>query len=349
MSRFYSFIVPVFDRPGEMAELLASLAGQTLKSFEVVIIEDGSSVKSGQVAASFSAQVEIRYFDQPKSGPSLARNFGMEQARGDYLIFVDSDCLVPPGYLKVVDDYLDRHPVDFFGGPDRAAGDFNRVQKAISYAMTSFLTTGGIRGGRRQVARFHPRSFNMGISRKAWLATGGFPVTRMHPGEDMVFSIELIKAGFSAGLITDAYVYHKRRTSLSRFYRQVYGFGKTRLIISKVYPDTFRPFFVFPTLFVYGNLLLIAASLILAVALQAAWPLLMVVPLLLWMLMVVSDASVRTASVRTGLKSLVAAAIQMAGYGTGFLGAWYKACVRGVDEYAVFSGGFYPKPGPKGR
>jgi glycosyltransferase involved in cell wall biosynthesis len=349
MSRFYSFIIPVFDRPGEMAELLSSLADQTFKSFEVVIVEDGSSVKSDQVAASFSAKVEIRYFDQPKSGPSIARNFGMQQARGDYLIFVDSDCLLPPDYLKVVDDHLEHHPVDFFGGPDRAAGDFNRVQKAISYAMTSFLTTGGIRGGRKHVSRFHPRSFNMGISRRAWMATGGFPVTRMHPGEDMVFSIELIKAGFKAGLITDAYVYHKRRTSLSRFYRQVYGFGKTRLIISKVYPNTFRLFFVFPTLFVYGNLLLVAASILLSIALQTWWPSLLAAPLVVWMLVLFADASCRTASVVTGFKSLIASIIQMAGYGTGFLNAWYKAFVRGIDEYAVFTGGFYPDSNPKGR
>lgn len=346
MTRQYSFIVPVYNRPGEMTELLDSLANQTYRAFEVVIVEDGSSIKSDQVVATYADQMPIRYFDQPKSGPSIARNFGMEQAIGDYLIFVDSDCILPPDYLMKVDDFLEKHPVDFFGGPDRAAGNFNRVQKAISYAMTSFLTTGGIRGGRRQVSKFHPRSFNMGISRQAWIATGGYPVTRMHPGEDMVFSIELIKAGFTTALIPEAFVYHKRRTSLNQFYRQVHGFGKTRVIISKVYPDTFKLFFLLPTLFVYGNGLLVALAILLAILMHSAWPLLLAAPLLLWLLLVSIDATIRTGSPLTAFKALLASMIQMAGYGTGFLGAWFKACVRKVDEYEVFGKGFYPDRKP---
>ncbi len=342
MDRFYSFIIPVFDRPDELAELLESFARQSLKTFEVVIVEDGSALKSDRLAESYMERLAIRYFDRPRSGPSIARNFGVSQSRGDYLVFVDSDCILPPEYLMIVDRHLDQVPLDFFGGPDRAAGDFNRVQKAISYAMTSFLTTGGIRGGKRQVDRFYPRSFNMGITRRAWDETGGFPVTTMHPGEDMVFSIELIRKGFRSGLIPEAFVYHKRRTRFSRFFKQVCGFGKTRLIISKVYPQTFKLFYIFPTFFIAGNLLLLFSSILLTVLFSSFLPLLLLAPLLVWAFILFADASCRNRSVLTGIESLWASLIQLTAYGTGFFTAWFKAAILGCDEYGVFTAGFYP-------
>jgi len=201
--------------------------------------------------------------------------------------------------------------------------------------MTSFLTTGGIRGGKKQVDKFYPRSFNMGISREAFRTIGGFPDTRMHPGEDMVFAIELIKRGIRSGLIQDAYVYHKRRTSFGKFYRQVRGFGKTRYIISGVYPETFRIFFLFPTLFVLG----VAVLLILSVWIN--W--LFILPVMLWIVLILADATIRSRNLLVGLMAVWASAIQLSAYGLGFLSAWIKKGLLGRDEYGVFNHGFYPR------
>ena len=334
MERFFSFIVPVYNRPGELAELLASIASQTYPDFEVVIIEDGSDLRSDHLAKQYDGKLLVRYFDLPRSGPSLARNAGTYAAKGDYFIYVDSDCILPAHYLKTINSFLDIEPLDFFGGSDRAAENFSRTQKAISYAMTSFLTTGGIRGGKRKIDRFYPRSFNMGISRKAFDVVGGYPVTRMHPGEDMVLSIELINSGFTSGLIQGAYVYHKRRTTLDRFFKQVFGFGKTRYIISKVYPETFNLFYLAPSVFLAGFDLLLALAILFGL-----WFLL---PVVLWVAMVFSDATLRNRSLVTGAVAVIASFIQLYGYGSGFLSAWWSVSVRGKDQYDVFSKGFYP-------
>jgi glycosyltransferase involved in cell wall biosynthesis len=332
--RFYSFIVPVFNRPGELAELLESMAGQTFRNFEVVIIEDGSDLKSDQLAGKYSGKISIQYLDLAHSGPSLARNLGTQAAKGDYFIYVDSDCILPKGYLAEIDRFLVNSPLEFFGGPDRASESFDLTQKAISYAMTSFLTTGGIRGGKKKIDRFYPRSFNMGVSRKAFETVGGYPETRMHPGEDMVFSIELISNGFASGLIPDAFVYHKRRTKLSRFFKQVFGFGKTRYIISRVYPQTFNLFYLAPSVFLCGSLVLVAFWLLFGV--------LFIIPLLFWAVLVLLDATARNRSVLTGLVSVLASCIQLYGYGSGFLSAFWSAGILRKDEYGVFTQGFYP-------
>ena len=334
MERSYSFIIPVYNRPGELAELLESMTAQTYSNFEVVVIEDGSDLRSDDLVKEYSRKLNIRYVDLPRSGPAPARNSGTRFAKGDYFIYVDSDCILPADYLKTVDLFLESHPLDFFGGPDRASENFNLTQKAISYAMTSFLTTGGIRGGKKKIDRFYPRSFNMGVSRKAFAAVGGYPETRMHPGEDMVLSIELIKNGFTSGLILEAYVYHKRRTTLGRFFKQVFGFGKTRYIISKVYREIFNLFFLAPSLFLAGSVLLIGLGI-----LFGFWFLL---PVLLWVTMVFLDATIRNGSPITGLVAVIASFIQLYGYGSGFLSAWWSVSVRGKDQYGVFSKGFYP-------
>jgi len=334
MQRFYSFIVPVYNRPGELSELLETLAAQTYTGFEVVIIEDGSSIRSDNLVEEYSACLQIQYLDLPRSGPSLARNAGTRAAKGDYFIYVDSDCLLPAGYLNKINQSLDDHPLDFFGGPDRASENFNLTQKAISYAMTSFLTTGGIRGGKKKIDKFYPRSFNMGLTRKAFETVGGFPETRMHPGEDMVFSIELIKNGFTSGLISDAHVYHKRRTSLGKFFKQVFGFGKTRYIISRVYPDTFNLFYLAPSAFLTGSLALITLSL--------AFGICFLLPLALWVALVFLDSSLRNRSLVVGAIAIIASFIQLYGYGCGFLSAWWHGGILGKDQYGVFSKGFYP-------
>jgi glycosyltransferase involved in cell wall biosynthesis len=334
MEPHYSFIVPVYNRPGELQELLESMAGQTYTNFEVVIIEDGSDLKSDELVRRMTGRLDIRYLDLPRSGPSTARNAGAQAASGEYLVFVDSDCILPAEYLHQVNNFLENQLVDFFGGPDQASEDFNLNQKAISYAMTSFLTTGGIRGGKKKVTAFYPRSFNMGISRRAFIAVGGFPETRMHPGEDMVLSIELIANGFPAGLIREAFVYHKRRTTLVSFFKQVYGFGKTRYIISRVYPETFKLLYLAPSVFLAG-----VASL-LVLTLLYGWVFLL--PVILWISLVWIDASFRNRSLLTGIMAVIASFFQLSGYGSGFLYAWWTGRIMGKDQYGVFLRGFYP-------
>ncbi|MFA6484593.1 MAG: glycosyltransferase [Bacteroidales bacterium] len=334
MEHLYSFIVPVYNRPGELAELLESMTRQICKKFEVVIIEDGSDMRSDQLVRDYSGKLRIQYLDLPRSGPSLARNAGTIAAKGDYYLFVDSDCILPTDYLQSIDNFLETKPLDFFGGPDRASENFNITQKAISYAMTSFLTTGGIRGGQRKIDRFYPRSFNMGVSRKAFESVGGFPETRMHPGEDMVFTIELINKGFSSGLIREAYVYHKRRTSLGRFFKQVFGFGKTRYIITRVYRQTFNHFYLAPSAFLTISIILTFLTIL--------YSFFFMVPLLMWAVLVFLDATLRNRSVFTGFVAVIASFIQLYGYGCGFLSAWWSAGILRKDEYGIFTKGFYP-------
>jgi len=333
MDKFFSIIVPVFNRPDELNELLASLSAQHYRNFEVVVVEDGSTVKSEEVVQQFRNSLKLVYLDLPHCGPSIARNHGMQASAGDYLLFIDSDCIAPDNYLSTINQYLEKSPLDLFGGPDKASEDFSPVQKAISYAMTSFLTTGGIRGGKKQVDRFHPRSFNMGISRKAYENIGGFPVTEMHPGEDMVFTIEIIKRGFKSGLIPDARVFHKRRATFGKFFKQVKGFGFTRHIISRVYPETFKLFFLFPTAFLIGSVILAASALFLTY-----WALL---PLVLWALVIFLDSGIRNHSSKIGLLSVWSSLIQMCGYGYGYLSAFAESRILGCDRYGVLKSGFY--------
>jgi len=221
--RLYSVVIPVYNRPEEVRELLNSLAEQTFKHFEVLIIEDGSSVKCQDVVLSFKDRLNINYFFKENSGQGFTRNYGFERAKGDYFIVFDSDCIIPNHYFKTVDDFLESNEIDSFGGPDSAHPSFNTLQKAISYSMTSPFTTGGIRGNKKHVGKFHPRSFNMGISKQVFEKTRGYKLTRM--GEDIEFSIRVINSGFKTALIESAFVYHKRRTSLSQFYKQLHFFG----------------------------------------------------------------------------------------------------------------------------
>ena len=331
---FYSFIVPVFNRPDELAELLGSLAQLNPERFEVVVVEDGSDILSDEVVSAFRGRLSIQYHQGERMGPARARNKGMSLATGEWFIFVDSDCLVPPEYLDLIDRSLEESPVDAFGGPDRAAPGFNATQQAISYAMTSFFTTGGIRGGRRQVDRFYPRSFNMGVSRRVFEETGGFPITRMHPGEDMVFSIELVRRGFTTACFYEAFVYHKRRTRFGQFFRQVFRFGKTRYIISRVYPDTFKPIYLMPSFFTMG-----VAGLILGGVFIHPWVLF---PVGMYAFVLFSDALVRTRGVMISLLAAWASFVQLTGYGLGFLATWFRVSMLGKDEYGVLNSGFYP-------
>ena len=218
----YSVIVPVYNRIDEVRDLLESLSAQTLKSFEVIIVEDGSSEPCKDVVESFASRVDVHYYFKSNEGRSIARNYGIERSSGDYLVFFDSDCVIPPDYFAILDREFNVRPLDCFGGPDAAHSSFTPTQKAISFAMTSFLTTGGIRGGKVQMEKFVPRSFNMGYSRKVYETVGGF---REMFSEDIDMSTRIRQAGFTIGLIHPAHVFHKRRIDFAKFWRQVYVFG----------------------------------------------------------------------------------------------------------------------------
>lgn len=248
-----SFVIPVYNRPDETEELLESLSKMKGdKSFEVVIVEDGSSISSEEIVKQFSDRLHISYYFKANSGPGDSRNYGMRKAKGSYFIILDSDCIMPSSYLESVLKSLNEAYIDCFGGPDAAHHSFSNIQKAINFSMTSVLTTGGIRGNKKSVDTFQPRSFNMGISRLAFEATKGFG--KIHPGEDPDLSIRLWKKGFKTKLIPEAFVYHKRRISWSKFYKQVNKFGLARPILNKWHPETKKLTYWFPLLFVLGLL-----------------------------------------------------------------------------------------------
>jgi glycosyltransferase involved in cell wall biosynthesis len=328
----FSIIIPVYNRPDEMKELLDSLAAQSYKDFELVVVEDGSSDKSEELCQQYQDQIQISYYYKENQGPSIARNYGLARAKGNYYLFFDSDCILPAHYMETIHKELSENFVDCYGGPDGAMDDFSDFQKAVSYAMTSFFTTGGIRGGKKQVHKFHPRSFNLGFSKKVYENTGGFPITSMHPGEDMVFAIEVIKRGFETRLVRDAYVFHKRRISFKKFYKQVFGFGKTRYIISCHYPETFKIFFVFPSLFTLGCVGAILLGIFLPVFLA---------PIALYTTLLLIDAVFRCKSVKVGVIALLASFVQLFGYGIGFIDAVWKHKILGKDEFGVMDKGFY--------
>lgn len=328
----YSIIVPVYNRPDEVDELLGSLLHQEEKDFEVIVVEDGSQVPCGDVCQRYAGRMELRYYEKPNSGPGQSRNYGAERAAGEYLLILDSDVVVPPGYLKAISEELERQPADAFGGPDCSHPSFTDIQKAISYSMTSFFTTGGIRGGKKKLDKFYPRSFNMGIRRDVYLRLGGF--SRMRFGEDIDFSIRIFQAGCHCRLFPGAWVWHKRRTDFRKFWRQVFNSGIARINLYKKYPDSLKLVHLLPMVFTLG----FAALLLLALVLCALWPLL---PLLLYALLVFLDASVKERSPKIGLLSIAAAFIQLTGYGCGFLQAWWRRCVRGKAEFSAYEKNFY--------
>ena len=307
---YFSFIIPVYNRPDEIEELLNSF--QELEgnfSFEIVIIEDGSTIDCKSVISKFLPVLNISYYFKANSGPGDSRNYGMLKAKGNYFIILDSDCLLPTNYLITVNDYLEAYYVDCFGGPDAAHSSFSNLQKAINFAMTSTITTGGIRGGRVSGDKFQPRSFNMGLSKLAFKSSGGFGF--IHPGEDPDLSIRLNDMGFKTVLINEAFVYHKRRISWSKFYNQVYKFGLVRPILNKWHPETKRLAYWFPTVFSVGFFL----SLLLFVCAGYSLPLAVygVYLAIAFCLSLVVNRSLNIA-----FQSILAIAVQFFGYGLGF-------------------------------
>ena len=307
----FSIVVPVFNRPDEVSELLESISKQTyLEDFEVVIVEDGSSVPSKEIVNSYKDSLDISYYFKPNSGPGDSRNYGMKRAKGNYFLIFDSDCILPPEYLLEVSKALDRKYVDCFGGPDAAHSSFTTIQKAISYAMTAFLTTGGIRGRQNAVNKFQPRSFNMGISKVAFEKTQGFG--QIHPGEDPDLTIRIWNAGYETILIPEAYVYHKRRISWEKFHIQVNKFGMVRPILNLWHPETAKLTYWFPTLFCLG----LVTSIILSIFFAFHW---FLIGYAVYFIAILLDALWTTKSIKIAFLSIVAVSIQFYGYGFGFL------------------------------
>ena len=310
----FSIIIPVYNRPQEIDELLESLCQQTLKDFEVVVVEDGSREKCDLVCDRYRDRLLVSYHFKPNSGPGPSRNYGAERSQGEYLIILDSDVIVPENYLAIVKEELDREPCDAFGGPDRAHPSFTPIQKAINYAMTSFFTTGGIRGGKRKMDKFYPRSFNLGIKKSVYEALEGFAPMRY--GEDIDLSTRIFKNGYSCRLFPEAFVYHKRRVKFSSFFRQVKHSGEARVVLKNKYPDTFKLVHLLPSAFVVGNLLLV----MLGIFHHWLW----FAPILFYALAIFIDSLAKNKSLEVALLSIPAAYCQLFGYGLGFLGAAWR-------------------------
>lgn len=326
----YSIIIPVYNRPDEVDELLNSLTQQTVRDFEVIVVEDGSSVTCEHVVKRYEQQLNIRYFNKPNSGPGQTRNYGAERSSGEYLLILDSDCILPSGYLAAIEEELKRQPADAFGGPDRAHDSFTSTQKAINYAMTSFFTTGGIRGGKKKMDKFYPRSFNMGLKADVYRALGGF--SKMRFGEDIDLSIRIFKGGYSCRLFPEAWVWHKRRTDLKKFFKQVYNSGIARINLYKKYPESLKVVHLLPAVFTLGVVFVLLSSLICPYALLL---------LAMFAIIIFTDSSIRNRSPWIGMLSVLAAFIQLTGYGSGFLSAWWKRCILKKDSFSAFEKNFY--------
>lgn len=332
MNLSYSFIIPVYNRPQEIQELLESMTAlQGEIPFEVVVVEDGSTLDSEAVIAGFSDRLHISYYKKHNTGPGDSRNYGMKRAAGNYYIILDSDCLLPASYLVTVHQELQREYSDCFGGPDAAHPSFTDLQKAINFSMTSFLTTGGIRGGKKAVNTFQPRSFNMGISKQAFEATGGFG--SIHPGEDPDLTIRIWKAGFTTRLFSGAYVYHKRRISWKSFFNQVKKFGKTRPILNAWHPHTKKITFWFPTLFIAGLLTAGVLTVLNIPYLLYAYA--------LYFVLVFMGASMAERSLRVGFMSVLAVLLQFTGYGIAFAHSHFLINLMRKDPEKTFPGLFF--------
>ena len=309
---FFSIIVPVYNRPEELHELLQSLSRQEYKNFEVVVIEDGSQLTSEAVVKLWQSELSIQYIVKENTGPGPSRNVGFKNMQGEYAVVFDSDCIIPPHYLQCVKEKLSTQKIDAWGGPDKAHKDFTNIQKAMAYTMSAFLTTGGIRGGKKQIGKFQPRSFNMGISKKVIVATGGFAFARF--AEDIELSIRMDKMGFSVVLLEEAYVFHKRRTNFKQFFKQVFNFGRGRVLVGKThngaiklthwFPSVFTlVFLLWPILFLFNQSLFSIAAF--------CW--------VIYFLAIFVGGAVNYSSIWVGFLCLPASIVQLTGYGLGFL------------------------------
>lgn len=318
----YSIVIPVFKRRDEVKELMDSLLEQRFPDFEIVIVEDGSPEPCENLVMSYADTLNIQYFYKKNSGPGLSRNYGVERAKGEYIILFDSDCLIPANYFEEVEKFLAHTPLDCWGGPDDAHASFSDTQKAINYTMTSFITTGGIRGKKKQVDKFQPRSFNMGFKKEIYDKIGGF--STLHPGEDPDLSYRIMDAGYRTGLIPDAKVFHKRRIDLGKFWTQVYKFGFVRNVLMKWHPHTTKPIYALPSIFLLGCIFLS----IMAVFVSFYF----LLPIIALKLLIFFDALAKTKNLKIASMAVTASFIQLFGYGWGFLKGFFFIHILKKDE-----------------
>jgi glycosyltransferase involved in cell wall biosynthesis len=309
---FFSCIIPVYNRPGELKDLLSSLLSQTYAQFEVVVVEDGSTLRCDEIVTSFSQDLSIRYFYQENTGQGFARNFGMQQAKGDFFVILDSDVLLPPAYFECLQEAIQARSLDAFGGPDAAAADFSSLQKAMDFAMTSFWTTGGIRGKLKNPAAYQARGFNMGVSRAVFDRLGGF--VDPNRGEDIEWSIRIKKAGFRLELVSEAFVYHKRKNTLSSFAKQGFSFGRNRVNVSRFHPEAIKLVHALPSFF-----LLFLISLAVNLLFIHLLPIPHLLILGVWASLVLAQSTWQYRSPIVGILALCTSLIQLSGYGMGLL------------------------------
>ncbi|UCS93405.1 glycosyltransferase [Echinicola marina] len=311
---YFSVIIPVFNRPGELRELLSSLCQQSDGDFEVLIVEDGSKIRSDQVVADFEQQLDIHYYFQENTGQGFARNFGMLKAQGEYWVFFDSDCVIPNDYFKLLREVINEKGLDAHGGPDNAMEDFSDFQKAINFSMTSIWTTGGIRGKVADPKKYQARGYNMGFSRKVYERLGGF--VDPNQGEDIELSIRIKNAGFNLQLVEEAYVYHKRRSDFGSFLKQSFSFGMNRVNVNRYHPGAIKAVHLMPSGFLLGAVLTLLSFFII--------PSLFIVGVFfygLWTLGVFLDASISNQSLGVGLLAVLCAYGQLFSYGAGMIKA----------------------------
>lgn len=360
----YSFVIPVYNRPDEVEELLESLTIQKFKDFEVIVVEDGSQIVCRHIVEKYTDRLDIKYYEKPNSGPGPTRNYGVQRASGDFVLILDSDVVLPEGYLTAVEAELEREDCDAFGGPDSAHPSFSPIQKAINYGMTSFFTTGGIRGGKKKMDKFYPRSFNMGVRRSTYEALNGF--SEMRFGEDIDFSTRIFENGYRCRLFPEAWVWHKRRTDLRKFFRQVHNSGIARIHLTRRHPGTLKLVHLLPACFTIGVLLcligavanlwlysreLCDATFCLTPELPLAstpginrhllLSLIHLTPLLAYSLLIMIDATHREHSFGVGIRAIAAAFVQLTGYGTGFIIAAWRCYVMKAGEFQAFKKNFY--------
>lgn len=311
-----SIIIPVYNRPDEIDELLESLTRQTDNDFEVVVVEDGSKLDGKHIIDKYSGRLDISYHLIQNSGAGQARNYGVARSKGEFVVIVDSDCILPEEYIATIKKELSKHNIDVFGGPDKALDSFTPVQKAINYSMTSFLTTGGIRGSKKTVGKYYPRSFNMGIRRTVFDALKGFAPIRL--AEDTDFSIRVYKEGYKVAFFESVYVYHKRRSTFKTFYKQVHNFGTGRINLIKAYPNQTKIEYFFPALF----LIFLICSI-----LAAPWCIFGLLVIAFYFLLILIDSTIRNKSIKVGALSVVTSFIQHTGYAIGFISNFWKRFV----------------------
>lgn len=334
MQKTISIVVAIFNRKDELFELLNSLIAQTDKDFEVIIVDDGSFVDLLPTVETFKEMLNIQYFKKANSGPGLSRNYGANRAKNDWLVFVDSDVIVEKDYIENIKKNLEKTNCAAFGGADKAHKGFNLLQKAISYSMTSVFTTGGIRGSKKAVTRFQPRSFNMGVNKEIFLKIGGF--SEMRIGEDPDLSMTIWENGYQTAFFDDIGVYHKRRTDLGKFSKQVYQFGCARPILNQRHPNYVKPTFWFPTLFLLGYV----AGILEYFLLQKGFVLACYG---FYTLVIFLHALYLTKNIAIAAQAIITTYIQMFSYGYGFLESWVKLNVLKMKPEEAFPKHFHQK------